>query len=351
MKYFHCFPNKNNHVYIFEKKIVKYKRDWLVFCSSTSYKATILKYLLNYLYNSNLINYLFPAIPIDELTDSIIIQKIVTQDEVITGLVGGRHRRNRIYQISSGSSSFKMLKIFNCSNVNQMNKELYALRYLYDKKNINSYLPKILSLDVNANTPYYLSEGIIGEVKNINIGNDLIQFLEYLPALNKFVEIGSHLEVKRIIQSLQNMPILSSFLSQYQKLLNHIFVKSVFEHGDFVYWNILYSGNSTKVIDWEYSNAEGVPVFDFIHYLIMPSLVVKKQKIDICLLIEQIAMYLRVCKNNKKIDFEMKGQAVAKVLLSLKIFQLIERDMMENKSSSDFTLISKLKMLETILTL
>ena len=76
-------------------------------------------------------------------------------------------------------------------------------------------------------------------------------------------------------------------------------VHPVIHHGDFAPWNMLVESDGRwRVMDWERGDAEGVPGWDWFHYVIQPALLVDRvtpavvrQRIDTCLTSARFVAY------------------------------------------------------------
>jgi len=68
------------------------------------------------------------------------------------------------------------------------------------------------------------------------------------------------------------------FLARIKAATQQQLIKSTLFHGDFAPWNIRASGSHWTVLDWERGELRGVPAWDWFHYIVQDSILVRKQK-------------------------------------------------------------------------
>jgi hypothetical protein len=72
-----------------------------------------------------------------------------------------------------------------------------------------------------------------------------------------------------------------SFPQQLRPKLESVRVKPVIFHGDFAPWNLrVDSNNRLMVLDWERGEDQGIPGWDWFHYVVQTSILVHKEKAE-----------------------------------------------------------------------
>ena len=71
------------------------------------------------------------------------------------------------------------------------------------------------------------------------------------------------------------------FPQELRPKLESVRVKPVIFHGDFAPWNLrVDSNNRLMVLDWERGEDQGIPGWDWFHYVVQPSILVRKEKAE-----------------------------------------------------------------------
>lgn len=72
-----------------------------------------------------------------------------------------------------------------------------------------------------------------------------------------------------------------SFPKELRPKLESVRVKPVIFHGDFAPWNLrVDSNNRLMVLDWERGEDQGIPGWDWFHYVVQTSILVHKEKAE-----------------------------------------------------------------------
>ena len=90
-----------------------------------------------------------------------------------------------------------------------------------------------------------------------------------------FVSVGDTLAWKRLRSSYGDggLPDFISSLTTYR-------VKPVLFHGDFAPWNVKVSNGRWTVLDWERGEDVGIPLWDWMHFVVQPSVLVRRDSTD-----------------------------------------------------------------------
>jgi Phosphotransferase enzyme family len=73
----------------------------------------------------------------------------------------------------------------------------------------------------------------------------------------------------------------AALMARLSRPLNATLVHPALFHGDFAPWNVRISGKTGDawVLDWERGEPEGVPGWDWFHYIIQPAILVRRQSV------------------------------------------------------------------------
>jgi hypothetical protein len=141
-------------------------------------------------------------------------------------------------------------------------------------------VPRLLGFDRSDHVTWLAQEPVFGRPGSRQLGNDQLGFLELLqsemPATRGFAGSVMQLEMRGCLERRK-----SSMTAEWRERLERAFefvqshlpgdLAMTAAHRDFAHWNIRRGRAGILVFDWEYARAGYVPLYDPMHFLLMPS--------------------------------------------------------------------------------
>jgi hypothetical protein len=95
-------------------------------------------------------------------------------------------------------------------------------------------------------------------------------------------------------------------------------------HNDFTPWNIRVQGGVVRIFDWEYADYEQLPLFDPLHFALMPMALMRQTPYH---LLRTMRQMLRQCKQRfgKQLCYEAETQALAYLVNLASLFLWADR--------------------------
>jgi hypothetical protein len=132
--------------------------------------------------------------------------------------------------------------------------------------------------------------------------------------------------MQRIEQSLSGKPILL-----------------VAAHNDFTAWNIRVERGVARVFDWEYADHEQLPLFDPLHFVLMPMVLKRRSAVS---MVENMDKAMRMCRQwlGEEYCYDEHTQALAYLMNLCTLYLWSER----GKSDSDMVLESYAALIDRL---
>jgi hypothetical protein len=139
---------------------------------------------------------------------------------------------------------------------------------------------------------------------------------------------------------------LQNGLMRIEQLLSGEPILMVAAHNDFTLWNIRVDGGIARVFDWEYADIQQLPLFDPLHFTLMPMALGKR---PVHKLILSMNKTMQLCRQQFGMETCYKAQAQALAyLLNLCTLYLYSEG---GKSGPDTVLASYAKIIDSMLTI
>jgi hypothetical protein len=139
---------------------------------------------------------------------------------------------------------------------------------------------------------------------------------------------------------------LQNGLLRIEQLLSGASILMVAAHNDFTLWNIRVDGCIARVFDWEYADIQQLPLFDPLHFTLMPMAIRKRPVHKIILSMNKT---MQLCRQRLGTEACYKAQAQALAyLLNLCTLYLYSEG---GKSGPDTVLASYARIIDSMLTI
>lgn len=153
------------------------------------------------------------------------------------------------------------------------------LRTLHDQVSLVDHIPELVAHRSGAYLSF-VAELLLPGIPDFEFGDPHITFLR---KLQRYSRQTMRIEESRLYQNLRSrLKDLSGLLSyawstrldrgmrQVEQSLSGTPILLVAAHNDFIPWNIRVDHGVAKVFDWEYADYEQLPLFDPLHFALMP---------------------------------------------------------------------------------
>jgi hypothetical protein len=198
-----------------------------------------------------------------------------------------------------------------------LRNEAHWLRTLRDRASLIDHIPELVAHRSGADLSFVAQTPLFGRI-DFELGEWPFAFLRklqehsrqtltlqesrlYRNLRSRMKDIGGLLPeswstrlekgMRRIEQSLSDAPIL--------------FVDA---HGDFTPWNIRVERGVAKVFDWEYADSEQLPLFDPLHFTLMPMALKSRPAAE---MLQTMRKTLQICQQQLGEDMCLEGETQA----------------------------------------
>lgn len=138
-----------------------------------------------------------------------------------------------------------------------------------------SGLPKVTGACELENLSAFAMDFIEGTSPDEDSGVALEKIFSSWVDSEKQIEIGETAAWQRLMQARG-----ASALPDGGRGLETLRVNPVLMHGDFAPWNVKVSASRWTVLDWERGERVGIPAWDWLHFVVQPSALVRREATD-----------------------------------------------------------------------
>jgi hypothetical protein len=214
-----------------------------------------------------------------------------------------------------------------------LRNEANWLQTLHDQASLADHIPEIVAHRSGEDLSYVVERPLQGKFE-YKLGESHFAFLR---KLQEYSRQTMPLEESRLYQNLRSrLKDLNGLLSQawsirLEKAMQRIeqslsgptslFVAA---HNDFTPWNIRVQSGIARIFDWEYADYEQLPLFDPLHFALMPMALMRQSPDH---LLRTMRQTLRQCKQRfaKQLCYEAETQALAYLVNLASLFLWADR--------------------------
>lgn len=160
-----------------------------------------------------------------------------------------------------------------------LENEAKWLRRLGDQPDFAGHVPRLLAHHAGKDLCFVVQQALSGET-DFNLGAAQLNFLRKLQGASlkemRFEESVLYRTLCSRTSDLEGLlPApwsirIEGAISRICKSLSNSHVPAVIAHNDFTPWNIRVIGDRCAVFDWEYAAEEQLPLFDPLHFALLP---------------------------------------------------------------------------------
>jgi len=355
MKYL-FFPSKKHPSFILEYYVNRNfpQTDYLAFWNPVKKYKKVLKRILNLFYKYNLLRFILQSSNHSNiLLDNMFVDMKLKRNEFcVTALVGGKDRRNFVYQLTSHFGPIYFAKYVCDNTLGKKTNEAAIIKSLDEIVENELSYPKVLYENTMGSESIMLTLALKGKHPVESVFKT--EYMNVLKSLIKPGEMRALLDLPRVREMARNYDFGkiadNDCNNEFEMLLaelENVRCVPVVEHGDFSFWNILLSETKIGLVDWEYAELKGVPCADLFHFFLQNYLS-QNTGPNIEKTIENIRGHFNIYMDGAKL-FEYEDQSnewIFRRLLLLKTYMLIHRDFIENKNKGDESVKKKLVLLK-----
>jgi hypothetical protein len=160
-----------------------------------------------------------------------------------------------------------------------LSNEANWLRALRDHKPLASYVPQLFAHRSGSDLSF-VAQSVLSGTLDLSFGDPQVEFLRKLQAYSRK---PMHLEESRLYRN-QRMRLrdmesalpaawharFNAGLQNMEQSFSGKPISLTAAHNDFTPWNVRVQGGLARVFDWEYADQEQLPMFDPLHFALMP---------------------------------------------------------------------------------
>jgi hypothetical protein len=225
-----------------------------------------------------------------------------------------------------------------------LRNEAHWLRTLYAEASLADHIPQLVAHHSGADFCFVAERPLPGKPV-LELGESQIAFLR---KFQEHTRQTMFLEESRLYRNLcSRLKELSGLLSEawatrldkgMQRIKQSLSGKPILlvaAHNDFTPWNIRVERGVARVFDWEYADAEQLPLFDPLHFVLMPMALKRR---PVARMVENMDKTMRMCQRWLGMEscYEAQTQALAYLMNLCTLYLWSER----GKSDSDTVLES-----------
>lgn len=289
-----ALPSKDNCRWILPRRHFLAERSWILY-NMFSFKNRLFKETLAFLSRAGAL-YLFRPLDLKTKDENISLRKIL--EDLFK-------RKNIVLAVSTGSKaasrkttamimSADKAEIIGYAKIGESNLAIERINHeaqvldkikkdgLFPEKNIS--IPDILSLGKVGDAALLVQSpapkgGVFGPGGfNEDYETVISSLIKNTSKNERFEESGFYKKIASFIENDHSIfkPLLEEALSRVNKNIAVQDANFALSHGDFVPWNIIWSGKNAFIFDWEMCNFSAPAGIDLIHFLFMNGLLVRK---------------------------------------------------------------------------
>jgi hypothetical protein len=198
-----------------------------------------------------------------------------------------------------------------------LQNEAYWLRALRNQASLADHVPELVMHHSGADLSYVAERPLAGNI-DPGFGQSHIDFLRRLQDYSRqtmwLEESRVYRKMRARLSSLGNM--LSETWStrfdrgmrKVEQSLSGTPLLLVAAHNDFTQWNIRRGDGVARVFDWEYADHEQLPLFDPLHFFLLPSGLKREPLVRI---VRQMRHVLQLCQQQFNPEFTYKPEIQA----------------------------------------
>ena len=203
-----------------------------------------------------------------------------------------------------------------------LQNEAHWLRTLRDQSSLIKHIPEFVMHHSGINSSFVVERPIAGAIDH-NYGEPHVRFLK---KLHEYSHQTLWFKDSRLYRNMRvRLTDMSGMLSgewsnriragmqRIEQSLSGAPIPLVAAHNDFTPWNIRIDHNIVKVFDWEYADHEQLPLFDPLHFFLLPAGLKREPPAKI---IREMHRALRMCQHtlDAKWNYKPEVQALAYLL-------------------------------------
>jgi hypothetical protein len=210
-----------------------------------------------------------------------------------------------------------------------LRNEAYWLRTLRDRASLIDHIPELVAHRSGADLSFVAQSPLFGQL-DLELGELHFAFLRKLQEHSRQT---FRLEESRLYRNLRSrLQDISALLPEewstrlekgmrrIEQSLSRGSVLFVDAHNDFTPWNIRVERGVARVFDWEYADSEQLPLFDPLHFALMPMALKSRTAVQ---MLQSMRETLQLCRQRLGEDMCCDGETQALAyLLNLCILYL-----------------------------
>jgi hypothetical protein len=200
-----------------------------------------------------------------------------------------------------------------------LQNEASWLQELRDRPRLAHHVPDLIFHRSGADSPFIVQRALLGGFDN-RLRDSQFDFLqkfqrEYLRTI-RFEESTLHKDLLSRLKDLRGRltPAWSTridkALRQIERPLSGPPILMVAAHNDFTPWNIRVEHSVAQVFDWEYAKQEQFPLFDPLHFMLMPLALARRRT---TMIVQMLQETLQLCnlRFGREYCYEAETQSLA----------------------------------------
>jgi hypothetical protein len=200
-----------------------------------------------------------------------------------------------------------------------LQNEAEWLRNLRDEPSLVDHIPNLAAHRSGKDLCFVVQSPMAGKL-DFKLGPLQLDFLEKLQMFSRqqmrYEDSGLYRTIHSRLADLNGLlsEAWSTRIKRAMKQIEERFSDSpvlfVSAHNDFTPWNIRLQDNFASVFDWEYAAAERLPLFDPLHFILLPMAIQRRPTIKI---LQKLNETIQLCQDwfGKELCYETQTQALA----------------------------------------
>jgi hypothetical protein len=192
---------------------------------------------------------------------------------VLSGNPHAPGRRHIFLLFNSASKPVSVVKAGVTDRARELIAHEASLLSAFDSA--QSGLPRLRGACELANLSAFAIDFIEGASPVDDVGGELEKIFSSWADISKQVELCETAAWGRLIQAHGSRELPSIY-----KGLQNLRLHPVLMHGDFAPWNVKVSAGQWTVLDWERGERVGIPAWDWLHFVVQPAVLVRREPVD-----------------------------------------------------------------------
>ena len=189
---------------------------------------------------------------------------------VLTGNPLAPGRRHVFLLFNSASEPVAVVKAGDTSRARELIAHETSLLSAF--ASAQSGLPKLRGACELENLSAFTMDFIEGTSPGDDSAADLSKIFSSWVDVDKEITLGTTDAWRRLIQACVSLELPLGYTE-----LQNLRVHPVLMHGDFAPWNVKVSAGHWTVLDWERGERVGIPAWDWFHFIVQPSVLVRHE--------------------------------------------------------------------------